>query len=1204
MAEIGDMLQARRGQGQTFNDRPVRPTLFIGLGGTGVKVLARFRQRLFERYGSADFWPIYSFLAIDSDKPELEFGGKEGGIGVPVARDDRYPIALDSATVANMLNNLGTGAAYAHIGRWLPANRTLFRDMDLTKGAGQFRSAGRMLFCHHLAKVQNLIIQRCDRISDPQAVADARAKRASLPGDDGDKSNKMKVDVVLISSIAGGTGAGSFLDCAYLVRQMAIKSLIGIEQVRGMLVMPDAYYGAVNNSLEQVRIRANAYAALRELEYFSNPKNDFDTADWGVRAEAQERLLSQAPFDVCYLFSRSNGKPLGSPQQVYDLIADSLIFSAAGTPLASRMRSCWSNAQGQAYGGEMSAELKDPDAPVGQEAQVFERVWTTRFSSLGIASVTLKLPELRRIGGLRLLRRSVMQEIGTAHPNDSPAGVQEAQAAVRRVEEVRDLLQAKDVDVRGKIEQRISRVEGKAEPSAQTAADASRLVDATLRALDKIAQECQDASLATERDAQLLVANARDVAKKIAQAVYEQLRRTSPTNARERLAVVIEQLKRTAVTMAEGVDNGMAQVDACQGLIQWKDLDDAGIDDLLGLGYRAQQIVRGKTTTWFRQQADLRLNKIDVYLRRIYINDVANLLANLAQKVTQEITQLAGLYKSLGDLQQELVKNFAESRNRVLTAKLAAYDDPKAEKALDAQVDAALDRLLGTAEPGTRMRDAKARILEKLSERAGFPVSTMLQVRTDLEPRDSGTFDGLVDQAASLMTYLPANQDIFHAMQETGESITEAILPSVLDRARPYWPLLPLPKFEETISGYKLSGAVDLGTQHPPRQQALNFLTARGYQFYASGPNDPGSPLGELAIVHEAHGYSIPSLESLTSLHEAYEYHIQKGDVAHRHLNWRLRMSLPDLRVTTPQDWLDEVEACDAALFCILLGRFTWSEDRGCYRYSPDNVEQYDVGDTYEAAARWMRLPDGRPHRKRIGDWLNDWFQARIDFQQVDPNRQREEALRQAKLLRAIDLILELLGQHCFPSEKDIDGHQRRGPAHTMTRRMRRSQLKDNLDYLRGLVSPAEKSESWLRAEVAPRLHNFARFVGPGEDRMPPRTDPSVQAIRSRRLLQLCNVAAPDKPDYRGDPQQGRSTLDEAFKLYWFDERVRVRSDVIDLFPNDVKPRDPDIDMSNIGVTEVEKPSVSVRTFTGGDAGARSTTSSSPAQPAAMKEQL
>ena len=77
---------------EEVSQQPLKPTVFVGLGGTGIKVLARFRRRLYDRYGDADFWKIYQWLGIDTAQGEITDGGVEKQKGMPSpARTDSAP---------------------------------------------------------------------------------------------------------------------------------------------------------------------------------------------------------------------------------------------------------------------------------------------------------------------------------------------------------------------------------------------------------------------------------------------------------------------------------------------------------------------------------------------------------------------------------------------------------------------------------------------------------------------------------------------------------------------------------------------------------------------------------------------------------------------------------------------------------------------------------------------------------------------------------------------------------------------------------------------------------------------------------------------------------------------------------------------------------------------------------------------------------
>ena len=90
------------GQNAIADGWRLRPTVFIGLGGTGVKVLARLRRRLYDRFGDPDYLPILRFLALDADGHGLERGGVEGADGLPVSVSDRMFIGIGPSEVGLM----------------------------------------------------------------------------------------------------------------------------------------------------------------------------------------------------------------------------------------------------------------------------------------------------------------------------------------------------------------------------------------------------------------------------------------------------------------------------------------------------------------------------------------------------------------------------------------------------------------------------------------------------------------------------------------------------------------------------------------------------------------------------------------------------------------------------------------------------------------------------------------------------------------------------------------------------------------------------------------------------------------------------------------------------------------------------------------------------------------------------------------------
>ena len=66
-------------------------------------------------------------------------------------------------------------------------------------------------------------------------------------------------------SIAGGTGSGSFVPIAYLLKEL-IRAQGWIPKVYGTLIFPSLFLNDVPGALHR-DINANGYAALKELEH-------------------------------------------------------------------------------------------------------------------------------------------------------------------------------------------------------------------------------------------------------------------------------------------------------------------------------------------------------------------------------------------------------------------------------------------------------------------------------------------------------------------------------------------------------------------------------------------------------------------------------------------------------------------------------------------------------------------------------------------------------------------------------------------------------------------------------------------------------------------------------------------------------------------------------------------------------------------------
>ena len=255
------------------------PALLIGVGGSGDWVLREVKSS-FKRV-HRDIPPNIKFVGIDTAAPGGGAAGK--GLGGDQA-EAKGPPRLDPVETVRATADLfelstaisqaqhrtrrawfdDSGDSMPHLRHWFSADDYIGKlpqtKYSLADGAGQLRQFGRMgVF---LLESQGKDIR----------VAIRRGFQGILPF----LGANQTVQVLIVSSVAGGTGAGMVIDVANIVRQEATQA--GLEKLialRAFLFLPQTFQHikAINTST----MNARAYAAIREINRFNT---DFDS-DFG-----------------------------------------------------------------------------------------------------------------------------------------------------------------------------------------------------------------------------------------------------------------------------------------------------------------------------------------------------------------------------------------------------------------------------------------------------------------------------------------------------------------------------------------------------------------------------------------------------------------------------------------------------------------------------------------------------------------------------------------------------------------------------------------------------------------------------------------------------------------------------------------------------------------------------------------------------------
>jgi hypothetical protein len=322
----------------------LRPTLFIGAGGTGMEVMMRIRRRILSavwnrhhptRVEAIAQFPVARFLHFDLDGGAIIDEGKSQRTDpwyelVRLSDEERLVEHLDLPQYHESDDSL---ARFPLIEKWMPLRPKKLRSLgiDPSKGAGQIRAVARLYLFDKYPKLRGRIKSALNFLSS-NAGSERKENYQRL----GLQVDTSKFRIVVIASNAGGTGAGSALDLGWIAKAIARQEVTD-SQVDLVLFLPSGYARA-----NKERTEANAYATLMELETAMRDMNA--QVQW---AEPDSLTGKGAPFDDVYFVDTANlaDKATQDIKDVYQMVADSLFEDFASADFANRKRSVAVNQQ-------------------------------------------------------------------------------------------------------------------------------------------------------------------------------------------------------------------------------------------------------------------------------------------------------------------------------------------------------------------------------------------------------------------------------------------------------------------------------------------------------------------------------------------------------------------------------------------------------------------------------------------------------------------------------------------------------------------------------------------------------------------------------------------------------------------------------------------------------------------------------------------
>ena len=322
----------------------LRPTLFIGAGGTGMEVMLRIRRRILSevwnrnsptRVEAIGQFPVARFLHFDLDNSAIIDEGKSQRTDpwfelVKLTDDERLVEPIDLSQYHESDDSL---SRFPLIESWMPLRPKKLRSLgiDPSKGAGQIRAVARLYLFDKYPKLRGRIKGALNFLS-----SNAGNERKETYQRLGLQVDTSKFRIVVIASCAGGTGAGTAIDLGWISKAIA-RQEVSDNQVDLVMFMPAGYAKA-----NKERTEANAYATLMELETTMRDMNA--QVRW---AEPDSLVGKGAPFDDVYFVDTANlaNKATQDIKDVYQMVADTLFEDFASADFANKKRSIAVNQQ-------------------------------------------------------------------------------------------------------------------------------------------------------------------------------------------------------------------------------------------------------------------------------------------------------------------------------------------------------------------------------------------------------------------------------------------------------------------------------------------------------------------------------------------------------------------------------------------------------------------------------------------------------------------------------------------------------------------------------------------------------------------------------------------------------------------------------------------------------------------------------------------
>jgi len=265
----------------------IQPTLVLGIGGIGGRILSALSTRLPEEDRK-----LVATILLDTNVNDLKSAKNSGKVDYTVQISEEYKV---SEFVERLKNQGEDTDLWFH-------KIPIVQDSTLLEGAGQIRQKSRLAL---------LAAKRSGKLGS--IVTALENVNSAFSNGDSNGDMQTPVNIYIVGSIAGGTCAGTMVQMPYVIRQlMKERGINKTVKIKGLFIGPTVTLGYQDGFPEKIRDTfSNAYACVKEINglyrfaSYDMKKIPIKIEGYEPHRTAYNSDVNQIPYDFIFLIDRN-----------------------------------------------------------------------------------------------------------------------------------------------------------------------------------------------------------------------------------------------------------------------------------------------------------------------------------------------------------------------------------------------------------------------------------------------------------------------------------------------------------------------------------------------------------------------------------------------------------------------------------------------------------------------------------------------------------------------------------------------------------------------------------------------------------------------------------------------------------------------------------------------------------------------------------